>query len=133
MKSKFFITIAAVLVALETGCASSQKTSQPLPLEVVGSNTGALQAPRVFERDGRLFVSGRIARTTGTHLHQAAHVDVQLLGPGGRVLAEQEYDIEAPHPRSFGTKGRLAFQVSFPGNVAGDARKVRISYRPVGH
>ena len=133
MKAKFFITLAAILVALETGCASSQNTSRPLPVEVVGANTGSLQAPRVFERGDRLFVSGRIARTTGTHLHQAAHIDVQALGAQGQTLAEIEHDIEPPHPRAFATKGRLVFSVGFPAEAVREAKSFRISYRPVGH
>lgn len=122
---------AALAVAALAACAT---TSTPLRVETVGSPHGGVGAPRTFVSGSKLYVSGSMKRHIGHALPGAAHVDIQLIGSDGRVIAEKQDEINPVHPRHDRRHmGRYAYVVSFPVELARQAVAVRVSYHPSSH
>lgn len=129
------IRLGAVLGTLGlTGCATSliNTGASPLPLETVDTTHGHIESTRAFETRDALYVAGSMHKPLGHHLPATAHVDVQLIGRDGRVLAEKQDDITPQHPRLSGARGgKHSYVVSFPLATAREAKKIRVSYHLV--
>jgi hypothetical protein len=122
----------AVIGALGlTGCATTfiKEGASPLPLETVDTTHGHIESTRAFETKDALYVAGTMHKPPGHHIPKTAHVDVELIGTNGRVLAEKKDAISPQHPRlSGGRGGKYSYVVSFPLATARQAAKIRVSY-----
>lgn len=133
------VSVAAGLVATMTACAaiSGPDRSQGSPLPINTSNTtgGFVASTRAFETSERLYVAGSLHRPRGYHFASAAHVDVQLLDQSGRILAEDQDDIDLiANPRTTGNRSRRSsYVVSFPLDLARRAASIRVSYHQQSH
>lgn len=143
---KIFPTIQKILHLLKIGiavtafaslpaCASSSWIKQAdsgLPIEAVHSGSGTIMSFRARETSDRLFVAGR---AKPHQLMQPMHVDIQLIGAGGRVIAEKTDDLDSPqHPRSgSGRRGHQSYVASFPLSDARQAVKIRVVYHGGDH
>lgn len=106
----------------------------PLPVESVHSPSGQIASVRAFESSDKLYVAGSTQRTTGYAIHYATHVDIELIGRDGRVLAEKEDDIDAVSPRQERTRqARYSYVASFPLSEARQAAKIRVAYHSAKH
>lgn len=117
-----------------TGCASTliKQGASPLPLETIDTTHGHIETTRAFETKDALYVTGTMHKPPGHHLPKAAHVDVELIGANGRVLAEKQDNISPKHPRLSGSQGRKhSYVVSFPLETARQAVKIRVRYHLV--
>ena len=87
---------------------------------------------RVHETSDRLYVTGR---AEPHQLMHPMHVDIQLVGASGRVIAEKTDDIDSPHhPRSgSGSRGHRSYVASFPLSDARQAVKIRVVYHYGDH
>ena len=129
------IRLGAVVAALSlAGCATTFVSTgpSPLPLEIADGTHGHIESTRAFETRGALYVAGTMHKPPGHHIPKAAHVDIQLIGPDGRILAEKQDDISPQHPRLSGARtGKYSYVASFPLETARQAKKVRVSYHLV--
>ena len=126
-----FANFACVLIALAmlAACASIFKTTTSLlPIETIDATGGKVTGERAFESSDRLYVSGHIKKTFGSHVPYSAHVDVQLIGNTGRVIAEKEDDIEPSHPKTGGGSDHISYVASFPISEARQATKIVVRY-----
>lgn len=133
-------TLAVVTgLAAITACSSIGLTSRtqeyPLPITVAHARSGSVASARAFETPDRLYVSGHVQHFLGYHLPVTAHVDVQLVGKDGQVLAEKQDDIDlTAHPRTTaGSSRRASFVVSFPIEQAREAVGIRVTYHLDSH
>ncbi|MGA7879351.1 MAG: hypothetical protein WCD63_00640 [Terrimicrobiaceae bacterium] len=131
----FTIAIVAMALASLPGCASSswiKQTDSGLPIEAVHSGSGTIMSFQAHETSDRLYVAGQ-ARPH--QLMQPMHVDVQLIGAVGRVIAEKTDDLRSPqHPRSSsGQRGHQSYVASFPFTDARQAVKIRVIYHADDH
>ena len=129
------IGIAVITLASLPACASSSWIKQGdsgLPIEAVHSGSGTIMSFRVHETSDRLYVTG-LAKPH--QLMQPMHVDIQLVGAGGRVIAEKTDGINSPHhPRSAsGSRGHRSYVASFPLSDARQAVKIRVVYHKGDH
>ena len=86
---------------------------------------------RAHETSDRLYVAGTARRHK---LSNTAHVDIQLIGSSGDVIAEDQNDINPTHPRPGGGKRFTdSYVVSFPLSQARKAVKIRIIYHSSAH
>ena len=143
---KIFPTIQKILHLLKIGiavtafaslpaCASSSWIKQAdsgLPIEAVHSGSGTIMSFRAHETSDRLYVAGR---AKPHQLMQPVHVDIQLIGAGGRVIAEKTDDLDShQHPRSgSGRRGHQCYVASFPLSDARQAVKIRVVYHGGDH
>jgi len=128
------LTIAAAIATL-SACASfdsffAQKSS-PLPIEAIHGNTGSVVSANAYETSDRLYVSGSAKK----HLLKAGgHVDIQLIGPNGNVIAEKKDSINPMHPRPGGGKRSSdSYVASFPLTEAREAAKIRVTFHSGSH
>ena len=130
-------SLAAFALMSLSACASSDfftNNPSPLPLEAIDGTHGDIASTRAFETDDRLYVTGHMKKPRGRHIPTSAHVDVQLIGENGHVLAEKQHDIEPVHPRTFRAQtGRYSYVASFPLEQARQASKIRVSYHLESH
>jgi hypothetical protein len=129
------IGIAVTTLASLPACASSSLIKQAdsgLPIEVVHSGSGTIVSFRAHEASDRLYVAGR---AKPHQLTQPMHVDIQLIGAGGRVIAEKTDDLDSPqHPRSGSRRrGHRSYLASFPLSDARQAVKIRVVYHGDDH
>jgi hypothetical protein len=129
------IRLSVMIAALSlAGCATTliKEGASPLPLETVDKTQGHIESTRAFETKDTLYVVGTLHRPIGRHLPKTAHVDVELIGANGRILAEKQDDISPQHPRLSGARGgKYSYVVSFPIATARQAAKIRVSYHLV--
>ena len=86
---------------------------------------------RAHETSARLYVAG-IAKPF--YLKTTTHVDVQLIGPGGNVIAEKQDDIDPVHPRTARSRGgHQSYVASFPLSEARHAARIRVIYHGEAH
>ena len=128
----------AVALAAFPACAALKsvfKTADsPLPVERVHSPSGRIASVRAFESRDKLYVAGSMQRTTGYAIHYAAHVDIELIGRDGQVVAEKEDDIDAVSPRQERARqARYSYVASFPLSEAHQAVKIRVAYHSAKH
>jgi hypothetical protein len=133
--------IATIIVGLAaiTACSSigisSRTQDSPLPITVTHANSGSVASARAFETSDRLYVSGQVQHFRGYHLSASAHVDIQLIGKDGRVLAEKQDDIDlTAHPQTVaGSSRRASYVASFPMEQARQASTIRVTYHMESH
>jgi hypothetical protein len=127
---------AAMSVMTACACVSSflRTAHSPLPIETLDATGGEIASARAFETSDRLYVAGSMRKHAGYHALSPAHVDVQLLDAQGRVLAEQQDDIDLAHPRTAsGRIGKSDYVASFPLELARQAASIRVSYHLKSH
>ena len=108
-----------------------KQADSPLPIEVQHSGGGEILSFRAHETSDRLYVAGSARRHK---LSNSAHVDIQLIGPSGNVIAEDQNDINPMHPRPGGGKRFTdSYVVSFPLSQARQAVKIRVTYHSCSH
>ena len=106
-------------------------TDSPFPIEVQHSGGGQVLSFRAHETSDRLYVAGSARKHK---LSNSAHVDIQLIGPSGNVIAEDQNDINPMHPRPGGGKRFTdSYVVSFPLSEARKAVKIRVIYHSSTH
>lgn len=125
----------AGIIAL-TGCAGTliKQGGSPLPMETIDTTHGHIESTRAFETKDALYVAGTMHKPPGHQLPKTAHVDVELIGANGRVLAEKHDKLSPSHPRLSGGQGRKhSYVVSFPLETARQAVKIRVRYHLVNN
>lgn len=128
------IMMLSAFVGCETLGDSTRKSRSPLPIEVVNRGGGSLGTTRAYETESRLYIVGSFKRSTGRHLPVTAHVDIQLLDKGGGILASQDEEIDASHPRIAQARGnRIFYTAGFPVEAARQAAKIRILFHQELH
>lgn len=128
-QTRYLILVTSLASFTLTACASSQ--SNALPVQTTNGQVGSVSSVRVFEQGNKLFVAGS-ARPTLTSAGN--HVDVQLIGADGRVVAEDTEAIKLGHPRgSRARHGSDTFVTSFPLDVARGASSVKVSFHSSSH
>jgi len=86
---------------------------------------------RAHEKSDQLYVTGKARKH---RLSNAAHVDVQLIGSSGKVIVEEQNEINSVHPaHGGGRRFTDLYVVSFPLNKARQAVKIRIIYHSNAH
>jgi hypothetical protein len=120
--------IAVMMLACLPAHASSpwiKQADSGLPIEVVHSGSGIVMSFRAHETSGRLYVAGR---AKPHQLVQPMHVDIQLIGADGCVVAEKTDDLDSPkHPRiGSGRHGHQSYVASFPLSEARQAVRIRV-------
>ena len=124
------IPAVLALTAL-TACSSLKQAGSPLPLEVRHSGSGQVVSLRAQESSDRLYVAGSARKH---RLSNTAHLDIQLIGSCGQVLAEDQDAINPDHPAPGGGKRfKDSYLVSFPLSVARQAAKIRVIYHGGTH
>jgi hypothetical protein len=110
-----------------SGCFWTRQSEAALPVETIGSRSGQIMSFRAHETPDRLYVTGQ---AKPHQLTRPMHVDIQLIGTNGQVIAETTDDLDAPrHPRvSSGGHGRQPYVASFPLSEARQAVKIRVLY-----
>ena len=103
----------------------------PLPIEVQHSGGGQVLSFRAHETSDRLYVAGSARKHK---LSNSAHVDIQLIGPSGNVIAEDQDDINPTDSAPGGGKRFTdSYVVSFPLSQARQAVKIRVTYHSCSH
>jgi hypothetical protein len=125
-----FMAMTVVFACKSSGSFFKQADS-PLPIEVVHAGSGQIMSFRAHETSDRLYVAG-IAKPF--YLKSTTHVDIQLIGPAGNVIAEKQDDIDRMHPRTSRSRGgRHSYAASFPLSEAHQAAKIRVIYHGDAH
>ena len=122
------ITVTLMAMTTVSACVSPgsffKQADSALPIEVVHAGSGKVISFRAHETSDRLYVAGS-AKTFCPK--STTHVDVQLVGPAGNVIAEKQDDIDRAHPRTARSRGgRHSYVASFPLSAARDAAKIRV-------
>jgi hypothetical protein len=129
---KIIVTLMAM--AALSACASPgffKQADSPLPIEVLHTGSGQIMSFRAHETSDRLYVAG-IARPF--YLKSTTHVDVQLIGPAGNVVAEKQDDIDRVHPRTERSRGgHYSYVASFPLSEGRHAARIRVIYHGDAH
>ena len=121
------VALALSASAAGAGCFWTRQSEAALPIETVGLHSGQIISFRAHETSDRLYIQGQ---AKPHQLTRPMHVDVQLIGANGQVIAEATDDLDAPrHPRlSSGRHGRQSYVASFPLSEARQAVKIRMLY-----
>jgi hypothetical protein len=143
---KLFFTIQIITKSLKTGfavaglallsaCASSSRVSQAdfgLPIEEVDSASGSIVSWRALKTADRLYIAGR---GKPHQLRRPMHVNVQLIGADGHVVAEETDDLVLPkHPRTSPVRhAQHSYVASFPLSEVRKAVKIRVVYHESDH
>ncbi len=138
LKIKFsdILVVTTAMVAIQlTACTSLDTTfkqaDSPLPIEVQHLGGGQVMSFRAHETSERLYVSGSARKHA---LNASGHVDIQLIGSAGNVIAEKQDDIDPIHPRPGGGKRYDdSYVASFPLSEARKATKIRVIYHTGSH
>ena len=128
--------IAGILVMLATlaACSSLKTTASPLPIEMINSTGGKVVIPHAYQAFDRLYASGSIEKSFGSHIPNTAHVDVRLIDAEGRVISEKIDSIEPAAPRSASSvSGRYSYVATFPLSQVQQATKIVIRYDMLRH
>ncbi len=133
--SGFRATTAVIGMMSLSACSSMdtwvKQADSPLPIEVQHSGGGQILSFRAHETSDRLYVAGSARKHK---LSGSAHVDIQLIGAAGNVIAEDQNDINPMHPRPGGGKRFTdSYVVSFPLSQARQAVKIRVTYHSSSH
>ena len=129
------ICVGVVVIASLSACASTTWTKQAdstVPIEAIHSGSGSIMSFRAFETSDRLYVAG----SANTHPPmQPTHIDIQLVGLDGRILAERTDDLDSPRNRwsGGGRHDRQSYVASFPLSEARKAAKIRVTYHASAH
>ena len=123
------ITVTLIAMTVFSACAGLgsffKQADSALPIEVVHARSGQIMSFRAHETSDRLYVAG-IAKTFCPK--STTHVDVQLIGPAGNVIAKKQDDIDRrTHPRTARSRGgHHSYVASFPLSEARHAAKIRV-------
>jgi len=126
-----FLAVTAIIGMMSfSGCSSldswGKQADSALPIEAHHSGGGEILSFRAHETSDRLYVAGSARKHK---LSNSAHVDIQLIGPSGNVIAEEQNDINPMHPPPGGGKRFTdSYVVSFPLSQARHATKIRVIY-----
>lgn len=108
-----------------------RQSDSSLPLAIAQSNTGKINSAHAFETSDRLYIAGSVRPFI---LSPSTHVDVQLIGQNGQILAEKKDGIVPAHPRTArGRNGSYSYVSSFPLGLVHRATGVRVVYRNNSH
>jgi hypothetical protein len=125
-----FMAMTAVFACESSGSFFKQADS-PLPIEVVHAGSGQIMSFRAHETSERLYLAGVVKPF---YLKSTTHVDIQLIGPAGNVIAEKQDDIDRMHPRTSRSRGgHHSYAASFPLSEAHQAAKIRVIYHGDAH
>ncbi len=129
------VTLTLAGMTALSACASNalvKHRDSHLPIETLPSGAGSILSVRTHESADRLYVAGH-ARPH--QLLRPAHVDIQLIGAHGRILAEIKDELNSPkHPRgTHARSGRHSYVASFPLSEACQAVKIRVNYHSGKH
>lgn len=124
-------TLLAASVALVAATASAElQQASAIPIKTGPSVASA----RLVENGDKVYVTGRVKHTHGRPITLASHVDVQLLGSRGQVIAEVQDAISPMHPRiSRLRNGQYPYTVSFPSSELAAAKQVVVQYHSTAH
>jgi hypothetical protein len=137
MYFKFLASLS--LIGAISGCSSigdfTRTQESPLQIMVTHAKSGIVESAQAIETSDRLYVSGQVQHYAGYNLPVTAHVDIQLLGKNGRILAEMQDDIDLTrHPRTTALRGRRdGFVASFPIEQSRQAVGIRVIYHLESH
>ena len=108
-----------------------RQANSSLPLEVIHGGSGQIMSFRAHETlRPTLYHRNRHAFS----LKSTTHVDVQLIGPGGDVIAEKQDDIGPVHTRAgWSRSGRHSYVASFLLSDAHQAARIRVIYHGGAH
>lgn len=118
------LTTLAAAAAIFAACSTPHAATgtSPLPIEVVQSGSGHVLSFQARESADRLYVTGRAKGH-----HTKTHVDVLLVGPDGKVLAERHDKIGAHQPLpGGGSRPHDTYVASFTLGEARNAKKIRV-------
>jgi hypothetical protein len=129
------ILAGGAMLATLTACSSTgslfRTADSSLPIEVQHLGGGQIMSFRAHETSDRLYVAGSARKHK---LSNSAHVDIQLIGPSGNVIAEDQDDINPTHSAPGGGKRFTdSYVVSFPLSQARQAVKIRVTYHSSSH
>ena len=129
------LILAGVAAGMLSACGSLDsyvwQSRSPLPIEAIHSGAGQVMSFRAFETADRLYVAGA---TKGRFLNPFAHVDIQLIGNNGQIIAQQRDDIDLAHPRTAqGRHGLRSYVASFLLSEARRASRIRVTYHNESH
>ena len=130
---RFGIAITALVFLAACALRSAEKPAAfRLPIEAVNSRSGTIMSFRTHATSGLLYVAGR-ARPH--QLIRPAHVDVQLIGADGSIIAEQSDALGTPyHPQTaHGRRGDQSYVASFLLSELQRAVKIRVVYHRGEH
>jgi len=133
------LTCTASTLLTVSACTSLdsvfRQRNSPLPIESIPADSRKVSRVRAYETSDRLFVAGSIKTEFAQYIPASAHVDVQLIGSSGRVIAEKQDDID-PVPQSRLRRGRsrqISYVATFPLEIARKATSIRVTYHPSQH
>jgi hypothetical protein len=122
-----FMAAAAAITAASTHASPFKQTDSALPIQAADN----ISNPRAFETSRRLIVAGSVNPALRS---PSAHVDVQLVGSSGQILAEKVDRLTWPHPRTGGGRhGNCSFTGGFPLDVARQAARIVVSFKSGPH
>jgi len=128
-----YVLTASALLTLTSACSTSSdlgKSSSALPVE----SSSSIASARVAQKGGTVYVTGAAKPIQNRPQTLAAHVDVELIGRQGQVIASARDSITASHPRTVqGHLGRYPYTVSFPITQVEQAGKVVVTYHSSAH
>jgi hypothetical protein len=129
------IALTLALLAALQACVSPssflRQANSSLPLEVIHGGSGQIMSFRTHETSDRLYITGT---ATSPFLKSTTHVDVQLIGPGGDVIAEKQDNIGPVHTRAgWSRSGRHSYVASFLLSDAHQAARIRVIYHGGAH
>lgn len=122
---------AALLFGAEALFAGGDSSSAKAA-EACGSGPGSRVRVEADGERGFLRISGTVARSNPRAWNPGAHVDVQLVGGNGRILAEETRAVDSASPQRDASRSRdFSFSVRMP-EVKG-MESVRVKYRKAPH
>jgi hypothetical protein len=125
----FFLSITVASFAA-TACTSTSPTV-PLPTLRSPAGDGRIASSKAVKTGHSLRVGGRVRPVTA---QPQAHVDIQVIGADGAVIAEATDRLRPMQPGAGGGRRALdSYVASFHASVARDAVAVRIVYRNGPH
>ncbi len=131
MKISLRLTRTFSLLGLAAGLLTTAHATPRLPSPLPIQSTHSIASSRAFETGRNLIVAGHATPALRT---PAAHIDVQLVGPGGRVIATETDTLSWRHPRTAASRSRAAtFTGGFPLGLARQAERIVITYQSGPH
>ena len=125
--------VAAAMLLTLSACASLETKPQTssLPIETINGNTGSIASARAYRASDRLYVTG-----SSKAVFKGAHVDIQLIGSHGQVIAEKAGSTKTgyAHPRTARARhGNRSYVASFSLSEAEQASKIVVTYHYGSH
>lgn len=118
--------VAAICLALQSGCALTRENYLPVAIERHSSGAVEITSAHVSVlRDGRILLHGHVAKEFGYSSPYQSHLDVTVYDEEGRILEEVVARYQPfPIPRNrWGRRGKSSFTVRLK-QVPADGRIV---------